>query len=371
MFPKFKKDYSFKLNNSPMFIHYGNGSSIREHGGMQTVIKEMAVAQAKSGTKSYIVDCITLTKNNKYEVFGSGKIVQVKSIPKNHDGPIIHYFHFCFTMLKILSYNPLRYMNINVLQFHGPWSAESKIQGQGSIKVQLKFFLEKLIFRVPKIIICASESFKSLLENTYNVPAKKVYAVKLGVNFQSFQKARTQKLRRYVQKHFVVGTIRRLEPRMGIDVLLRSMLLETKFNLVIAGAGSQERYLQDLARSIGIQERVKFLGKISETEKLNFYSSLDLFVLPSIALEGFGLVILESMASGVPVIASNLPGILEALGPFATSNSFESNSEEALATSIKNFIDGKIENDSYLYEEWAAICSWKSVINNIQNIVAQ
>ena len=111
--------------------------------------------------------------------------------------------------------------------------------------------------------------------------------------------------------------------------------------------------------------------KISETEKLNFYSSLDLFVLPSIALEGFGLVILESMASGVPVIASNLPGILEALGPFATSNSFESNSEEALATSIKNFIDGKIENDSYLYEEWAAICSWKSVINNIQNIVAQ
>jgi glycosyltransferase involved in cell wall biosynthesis len=93
----------------------------------------------------------------------------------------------------------------------------------------------------------------------------------------------------------------------GIDVLLRAVPL-TDVGVAIVGTGALERPMRDLARELGIDRRVVFLGEVSEPELRLLYQASDFLVLPSVAnSEAFGLVQLEAMAASRPVINTALP----------------------------------------------------------------
>lgn len=100
----------------------------------------------------------------------------------------------------------------------------------------------------------------------------------------------------------------------GISILLEAIFLLKKQNVpvqaVLVGGGSlQQQYILQ-AKGLGIQDRVHFVGKVGDEILPSYYRLADLFVLPSIhAGEAFGMVLLEAFASGVPVIASDLPGV--------------------------------------------------------------
>ena len=79
--------------------------------------------------------------------------------------------------------------------------------------------------------------------------------------------------------------------------------------LLIIGDGDLKDYYQDLSQKMGVLDRVIFLGKVQNEELPKYYATADLLVLPSIKIESFGLVLLEAMACGKPVIASDLPGV--------------------------------------------------------------
>ncbi|MEM3485256.1 MAG: glycosyltransferase family 4 protein [Candidatus Methanomethyliaceae archaeon] len=108
---------------------------------------------------------------------------------------------------------------------------------------------------------------------------------------------------------FTIVTVARLIKRKGIDTLLRSLsLLESlRFKAIIIGDGPDLPQLQAFARELGLQDRVQFMGFVPEERKDELLSLSDVFVLPSIH-EGFGLVYIEAMRWGVPVIASNVGG---------------------------------------------------------------
>jgi phosphatidylinositol alpha-mannosyltransferase len=102
---------------------------------------------------------------------------------------------------------------------------------------------------------------------------------------------------------FFVG---RHEPRKGLAVLLEAMAyLGPDVRLWIAGDGPQTSELR--ARAAG-DPRVTWLGRISETEKAERLRGADVFCAPSLGGESFGVVLLEAMASGTPIVASDLPG---------------------------------------------------------------
>ena len=97
------------------------------------------------------------------------------------------------------------------------------------------------------------------------------------------------------------------EPRKGLDVLLAAipLIMETRPDLEVLVAGQGSRKLPDWCRS---------LGMISVESKIALLASADVFVAPHLARESFGIVLLEAMASGVPIVASELPSFLDVLG---------------------------------------------------------
>lgn len=99
----------------------------------------------------------------------------------------------------------------------------------------------------------------------------------------------------------------RLVGYKGVDILLRA-LVDVNARAVIVGDGPLRGDLEQLARSLGLNDRVRLVGKASAGELASWYSACDLFVLPSVTrAEAFGIVQLEAMACRKPVISTDLP----------------------------------------------------------------
>jgi len=109
-----------------------------------------------------------------------------------------------------------------------------------------------------------------------------------------------------------VGALDRAHYFKGVDVLLRAMaqLGRQAAQLWVVGEGNLRESYQRRAHEMGLAERVAFCGRVLEGELAARYAACDVLVLPSTTMgEAFGVVLLEAMASGKPVVASNLPGV--------------------------------------------------------------
>ena len=112
-------------------------------------------------------------------------------------------------------------------------------------------------------------------------------------------------------------TVRRLVPRMGVDTLVRANALlpeDAKIWIHVIGDGPQRASLERLASSGRRSAALTFHGRLSDADVEAAYAAADVFVLPTTALEGFGLIILEALAHGVPVIGADVGVIPEVLG---------------------------------------------------------
>lgn len=130
-------------------------------------------------------------------------------------------------------------------------------------------------------------------------------------------------------------TVRRLTPRMGLETLLDSFARiaddaddpdgpddpdaadHPDVHLSIAGDGPLREALVDRTERLGIESDVSFLGYVPDEELPALYAGADLFVLPTLELEGFGLVTLEALASGTPVVGTSAGATPELLEPLA------------------------------------------------------
>jgi glycosyltransferase involved in cell wall biosynthesis len=114
---------------------------------------------------------------------------------------------------------------------------------------------------------------------------------------------------------FIFGTAGRLHPVKDQQTLLRAFAQEhAKLNssiLVIMGSGKLDGTLKALSRELGVEDKVRFLGQIPEGPR--YFKAFDVFVLPSIK-EPFGMVLIEAMAAGVPVVSSRTGGTSEVIG---------------------------------------------------------
>jgi glycosyltransferase involved in cell wall biosynthesis len=112
----------------------------------------------------------------------------------------------------------------------------------------------------------------------------------------------------------VIGTVSvmdRAHPFKGIDVLLRAaVLLPIDVHVLLIGEGDRRTEYEHQAQELGLGDRVHFVGRLEQSRLVQALQAMDVFVLPSInRAEAFGLVVLEAMACGVPVVVSDLPGV--------------------------------------------------------------
>jgi glycosyltransferase involved in cell wall biosynthesis len=157
-----------------------------------------------------------------------------------------------------------------------------------------------------------SRTLADFLVRECRVPASRVRVIVNGVDIARF--APTADAPPRSAPGPTIGVLTRLDSRKGLPYLvqateqLRSDL--PNIQLLIAGDGEERATLERQARSLGLTERVVFTGAV--TDPASFYRTLDLFVLPSLD-EAFGLVLLEAMAAGLPVIGTRVGGVPEIL----------------------------------------------------------
>ena len=109
----------------------------------------------------------------------------------------------------------------------------------------------------------------------------------------------------------------RLERRKGLEVLLQAMtrLRDTEARLVVAGTGPGERSARALAASLKVD--MTWLGRVSESDKARVFKGADVYCAPNLGGESFGIVLVEAMAAGTPIVCSSLPGCAGVAGSVA------------------------------------------------------
>lgn len=145
----------------------------------------------------------------------------------------------------------------------------------------------------------------------------------------------------------ILLTVRRLVARMGLENLISSISLVARrvpnVLLLIGGEGYLERFLRQQVKDLHIERNVEFLGFISEERLPKYYQAADLFVLPTMALEGFGLATIEALSCGTPVVATPIGANPEVIGPLGQESLCQNTSPEALAERITWFIERGVE----------------------------
>jgi len=167
-------------------------------------------------------------------------------------------------------------------------------------------------------VICASEGEKETLVGLYDVPANRIAVVPCGVDTELFYPMDRARVRRNLglpADEPVVLFVGRIEPLKGIDVLLRAAAqLEGRFRLLVVGGDAKDAgrkaELKELADGLGISSKVTFMDAVPHDELPAYYNAADICVVPSY-YESFGLVAVEAMACGVPVVASRVGGLRE------------------------------------------------------------
>ncbi|HEY2494542.1 MAG TPA: glycosyltransferase family 4 protein [Paenibacillus sp.] len=173
--------------------------------------------------------------------------------------------------------------------------------------------------RKADFIIANSSSLRQKLTSRFPDTAKYIHTVELGVDTTRFRPAKKseQKASKYkyrIRGAFTVLFVGRVIPRKGVPILIRAAHLvrkHTPIHLIIVGRGSPSyiRQLKFQAYKLGVP--ITFTGKKSHQEIHKIYRIADCFVCPSQKHEAFGLVNVEAMASGIPVVASRNGGIQE------------------------------------------------------------
>jgi glycosyltransferase involved in cell wall biosynthesis len=269
-----------------------------------------------------------------------------------------------------------------VVHFHGPWADENTDDGDRSRwRLRARRALERYVYRRASLAITLSGAFKRVLVERYGVSPWRVEVVGPGVDLDRFtpgDRAGARARLSLPDDAFVVCCARRLVARMGHRVLLEawSTLLAgggvrgRQLRLLIAGEGELGEQLSQEITAAGMSDSVSLLGRVSDEQLADIYRAADVNVVPSVASEGFGLVVLEAAACGTPSIATSIGGLPEALGGLDSSLIVAPADPDALAQRLAAAAQGQLP-DRARTRAWAQRNRWDAVAARHRELYAQ
>jgi len=239
---------------------------------------------------------------------------QVAMLSRDVDFDVIHIHDWLTTPVGVASKHYLNKPLVSTVH-----STEiGRAQGLHSPDSFLIDGLEWWMAYEAKRVIVVSNSMRWELQNHFHVPQEKIDVIPNAVDMTKYQKEidRESVRRRYgVAPHEkLVLFIGRLVPQKGVEYLIWAAPAivqrcpEAKF--VITGDGWSKSYLEGLAASTRYGDKIRFVGFVSDSDLVDLTMSADVLVVPSV-YEPFGIVALEGMVAGVPVVAGNVGGLAE------------------------------------------------------------
>lgn len=205
-----------------------------------------------------------------------------------------------------------------VFHFHGPWAEENVAAGDSSrLRFALRVWLERSVMRRADALVVLSSAFGRVLVERYRASPWDVHVWAPGVALEVFTPGDRSHSRRELQLDsdaFVAVCVRRMVARMGIDGLLDAWEalredLPDGSVLLLVGDGPLRGSFAKRAQSPRLSGRVRVLGCLSDEDLVTAYRAADVAIVPSVSLEGFGLIVPEAAACGTPSIVSDVGGL--------------------------------------------------------------
>jgi len=315
------------------------------YGGLQTHVYHLSRSISKESVETHVITFSDKNEDFKMNNLNIHLIKRSLKIPR--------LFTIPFDTKNVI--NKIKEINPDIVHVHGTHYPYSYISGaipekysvlltvHGIMAIEYKFnerfnylggffnyLFEKYAFSRVKNIIACSQIMK---ENISKLSKAEIYVIPNGIDLSHI--CGEIKLLKSIKSPsiFYIGLLENIK---GVDILIKAMKIIKKeipdIHLYIAGEGSQKGNLIKLVKKLDLDKNIDFLGYISGEKKYSYFKAVDLCVVPS-RYESFGIVILEAMACGKPVVASNV-GNIPSLLTDDIGFKFESDNEKDLAEKI-------------------------------------
>lgn len=276
---------------------------------------------------------------------------------------ILHFHNFSlfFPYFVLKEAKKMKKKPVLILTFHASLDASFFFKKTSPL---IKIFEKKFLPFLDGIIF-TSKTTASQIQT--KIPSR---IIPNGISLEKFS-PEGEKIKKFPSKKFIFF-VGRLEKRKGVFYLLKIFSLLKKdfpfLHLVVGGEGPLKRKLQKYALHLGLK-KVHFVGKISDEELPKYYRSCLFCLFPSLYGEGFGIVLLEAMASGTLPFGFKNRGYLEVLKGKERYLLAEPKDTKTLVQKIKRFLldkDLRISLENWAKKEVKKY-SWEKVVKNILN----
>jgi glycosyltransferase involved in cell wall biosynthesis len=258
-----------------------------------------------------------------------------------------------------------------VVHFHGPWGQESRVEGDSSLVARAKTWLENYVYRHGTAFIVLSTAFRDVLVRKFDVDPERIHIVPGGVHADTFDTGRSRREARrrlgWPTDRPIILSVRRLARRMGLENLIDAIQIVRREHsdvlLHIAGSGPIEEELRARIAEQGLTDHVTLLGFVPENDLPLAYRAADVSIVPTVALEGFGLITIESLAAGTPVLVTPRGGLPEVVADLDSDLILSGDTAPVLADGLTQSLGGALslpssdECQRYVHErfDWPVI----------------
>lgn len=276
-----------------------------------------------------------------------------------------------------------------VHMFHTLGLMKNRIAREGEFEGDYRIKGEREVLRYADKIVAATQAELAQLQWLYEVRTDNVVIVPPGVDTSRFYPIPQDDAREYIGADMegeILVFVGRIEPLKGVDTLIRALavmknkgvLSRHKICLAVIGGDASESEehmthemarLHELRENLGLEDIITFLGKRSQDTLPYYYSAADVVVMPS-HYESFGMVALEAMACGTPVVASQVGGLAYLIQDGITGYHVRDQEPEELAARLAEILDNdEIHADmSRNAVNFARKYSWKEIASQIIDV---
>lgn len=241
---------------------------------------------------------------------------------------------------------------------------------------RLKVFNKKLYLKLADAIIANSKILKGELSTIYGYSNDKIYEIPFWTNISNYQSEEIDLTIEKDKDYLYIGCPGRLVKDKNQSIVIDALSelkknSSKKLKLFIAGSGPYEDSLKTLVKDSNLCNDVEFLGLLSSAEMLNFYKQMHVVVLPSLN-EAFGLVFIEAISLGVPVIVSSQFGSLAFIdkNEFDISNfTFDPKSKTDLVKKLKPYTNTSNFNGNYFSDLYQKTFEKTTIFNKIEHVI--
>lgn len=227
------------------------------------------------------------------------------------------------------------------------------------LSARARRWLERMVMRRCHHVIVLSEFMRQQVMATHGIASQHITVVPGAADPATFYPAQDRnEVRRELkmpESRTVLFTVRNLVPRMGLEHLLEAMTMlgqeRRNLLLLIGGEGQLRPQLEELIRSKGLHDSAQLIGFVPEEQLAKYYQASDLVVMPTLQLEGFGLVTVEALACGTPVMGTPvgaIPEVLRTVDPlFVTEGTDGLSLAKTLGLLLKRFREQPGERERF------------------------